>query len=99
LRLKRKRSLLDGLIRFAEENVVDLIEREAGNFDRRLLEYELLKLESPVKLPTGLTRFSSGTVGPRTALVTAIRPSWMASGTSIRRPVTSPAAKILGAVV
>jgi hypothetical protein len=45
LRIKRDRSLLDGLIPFAEEDVVDLIKREPGNLYRRLLEYELLKLE------------------------------------------------------
>jgi hypothetical protein len=38
LRLGRERSLLDRPIRFAEENMVDLIERETGNLYRRLLE-------------------------------------------------------------
>ena len=38
----------------------------------------------------------SGVVGPSTALVAAAKPSCIAGGTSIRRPVTSPAAKICG---
>ena len=36
---------------------------------------------------------------PRTALVAATKPSCIACGTSIRRPVTSPAAKMCGAEV
>jgi hypothetical protein len=52
LRLRRERSLLDRLIRLAEENMVDLIKREASNLDRRLLVYKLLKLEPQrVKIP------------------------------------------------
>src|SRR4051812_30880218 len=52
-----------------------------------------------VKLPTGLASFSSGSVGPSTALVAAKKPAWSACGTSIRRPVMSPAAKMCGADV
>ena len=52
-----------------------------------------------VKLPIGLTWSPSVIVAPRTALVAATKPSWIACGTSIRRPVMSPAAKMCGAEV
>ena len=52
-----------------------------------------------VKLPIGLTWSTSGMPGPFTALVAATNPAWMAWGTSMEWPVTSPAAKICGAEV
>jgi len=58
-----------------------------------------LGISGSMKLPAGLRWSASGIVRPRTALVAATKPSWIASGTSIRRPVTSPGAKTWGAEV
>src|SRR5690242_15999579 len=52
-----------------------------------------------VKPALVLTCSASGMLGPSTAFVAATNPSCIAGGTSIMRPVTSPAAKICGVEV
>src|SRR5579872_3635655 len=44
-RLGRERPLFDRIVTLAENNVVDLVEREAGDLDRRVGEDQLLELD------------------------------------------------------
>ena len=53
--LRRERPLLNGVVRFAEDDLVDLIESEAGDFDRSVGQDQLLELNLQfVKVPLAL---------------------------------------------
>ncbi len=55
-----------------------------------------LAYSGSVKLPIGWGSVPRVDTAPRTALVAATKPSWIACGTTSRCPVMSPAAKMWG---
>jgi hypothetical protein len=55
IRLGCERPLLDGVVRFAKDDLVDLIESEAGDFDRSVGQDQLLELNLQlIKVPLAL---------------------------------------------
>ena len=58
--LGREGTLLNGVIRFAENDLVDLIESKAGDFDRSVGQDQLLELNLQlVKVPLALVDLDS----------------------------------------
>ena len=55
--LGRERPLLDRVVGFAENDLVDLVEGEAGDLDRRVGQDQLLELDLQlVEVPLALSR-------------------------------------------
>ena len=55
IRLGRERTLLNGVVRFAEDDLVDLVQGEAGDLDRSVGQDQLLELNLQlVKVPLAL---------------------------------------------